>query len=114
MTASLLEMLTGQRDDDEENWRAESSCSRVDPDEFFPEYNESTTWQKKVCGRCTVAVPCLGLAIGLEDEGNKAWGVWGGLTATERRALTRGQRLQAIAAARAFQLERDDAMLDAA
>lgn len=40
---------------------------------------------KKVCARCPVAALCLQWAL----DRNEGWGVWGGMTELERRALKR-------------------------
>lgn len=88
-------------DDTDEHWMERSSCSRTDPDAFFKDAGENSTWEKKVCARCPVQVLCLGLALELEGpSATIAWGVWGSLDASERRALTPAQRLAAIRAAR--------------
>jgi WhiB family redox-sensing transcriptional regulator len=75
-----------------DNWRDNAACLREDPELFFPvgsEKHESVKYQislaKEVCARCVVINECLEYALttGQND------GVWGGLSADERRALKR-------------------------
>ena len=50
---------------------------------FFPERGESAEAARQVCARCSVRQPCLDYAI----SNRIVYGVWGGLTERERRAL---------------------------
>ncbi|MBG0828580.1 WhiB family transcriptional regulator [Planomonospora sp. ID67723] len=59
-------------------------CAEVDPDLWFPEQGESNKDAKAICARCEVRTECLTYALELGDE----FGVWGGLSGTERRPLT--------------------------
>ena len=69
-----------------------SACSRSNPaaspwsspDELFVRGAEQHK-AKAVCGACPVRAECLAEALDNEIE----WGVWGGLTERERRALLR-------------------------
>jgi hypothetical protein len=61
-------------------------CRLVDPDVFFPEFGDTEGEQtaKRICAACPVRMSCLNLAITrAEPEG-----IYGGLTAMERDALT--------------------------
>lgn len=69
----------------EEEWMDRGLCSQTDPEKFFPDTGEHSTDAKKTCRRCTVRAECLEYALRNDEE----WGVWGGLTANERRALKR-------------------------
>lgn len=72
-----------------EDWRAEASCrpgSDVDPELFHPIGRGPLAQQqiraaKKVCSHCPVIDECYrtSQALGME------FGIWGGLTETERR-----------------------------
>lgn len=71
-------------------WYDQANCVNTDPEAFF--YNETTTPEdilaaKRVCNRCKVAEYCLRYAL----QENIDHGIWGGLTATERNKLRRGQ-----------------------
>jgi WhiB family redox-sensing transcriptional regulator len=71
--------VTGNR-----GWRDDALCRQVDPELFFPRVNRPTTAQaKQVCRRCPVRGECLAEALRRRER----YGVWGGLTAAERRAL---------------------------
>ncbi|MGF7234695.1 MAG: WhiB family transcriptional regulator [Frankia sp.] len=70
------------------DWRLRASCRDEDPELFFP---VGTTGPaigqieraKSVCRSCAVSGSCLNWAI---DSGQDS-GVWGGLTAEERRVV---------------------------
>ena len=72
------------------DWRDKAACLTVDPELFFPVGNtgpavDQIEKAKAVCGRCTVSEQCLQYAL----ETNQDYGVWGGLSEDERRALKR-------------------------
>jgi uncharacterized membrane protein len=71
---------------------------------FFPGRGETAGPARRVCAVCPVRQPCLDYAI----SNRIAYGIWGGLTERERRALrsrwvrsSRQDRDQAILAAEA-------------
>jgi WhiB family transcriptional regulator, redox-sensing transcriptional regulator len=69
-------------------WQRRAACKEFPPALFFPPGNSylarmDEARAKAVCSSCTVRAPCLAFAI----EHDEAHGVWGGLTAEERRAL---------------------------
>jgi WhiB family redox-sensing transcriptional regulator len=71
-------------------WRNRAACLDADPELFFPTGNtgpalDQIDQAKLICQRCEVIEPCLNWAI---EFGQDA-GVWGGLSAEERRALKR-------------------------
>jgi WhiB family redox-sensing transcriptional regulator len=71
-------------------WRDRAACLGVDPELFFPIGNTGPALlqieeAKAVCRRCKVVEPCLSWAIEARQED----GVWGGLSADERRAVKR-------------------------
>jgi WhiB family redox-sensing transcriptional regulator len=76
-------------------WHSRAACLEADPDLFFP-IGESgpallqIAEAKRVCGRCPVRQQCLEWAI---TTGQHA-GVWGGLSESERHALTRRRARQ--------------------
>ena len=70
--------------------RDRAACLSVDPEMFFPIGNTDPALlqieeAKAVCRRCEVIGTCLSWAI----ESRQDEGVWGGLSAEERRALKR-------------------------
>ena len=69
---------------------------------FFPGRGESAEPARQVCAACPVRQPCLDYAI----TNRIAYGVWGGLTERERRALRSGW-------VRASRQDRDRAVLAA-
>ncbi|NYG06647.1 WhiB family redox-sensing transcriptional regulator [Phycicoccus badiiscoriae] len=69
---------TGWMDD----WAPMGSCSTSDPDALFVQGAAQQT-AKVVCQRCPVIAECLADALDNRTE----FGVWGGMTERERRAL---------------------------
>jgi len=67
-------------------WRELAACRGTDLEVFFPERGESAGPARQVCAACPVRQPCLDYAI----TNRIAYGVWGGLTERERRALRSG------------------------
>jgi WhiB family redox-sensing transcriptional regulator len=85
-------------------WRELAACRGTDLGLFFPGRGESAGPARQVCAACPVRQPCLEYAI----SNRIAYGIWGGLTERERRALrsrwvrsSRRERDQAILAAEA-------------
>ncbi len=63
-------------------WVSQAACRSSDPEEFFV----SGAAQRKatiICRHCPVAVACLADALDNKME----FGVWGGMTERQRRAL---------------------------
>ena len=63
------------------DWRAKAACRDKDPELFFPVGNTGAAYQqieeaKAVCLKCAL-------------DTNQDYGVWGGLSEDERRALKR-------------------------
>jgi WhiB family transcriptional regulator, redox-sensing transcriptional regulator len=73
-------------------WRSRAACLDEDPEMFFPIGTTRPAFlqierAKVVCLGCEVVETCLSWAI---ESGQDA-GVWGGMSADERRALKRRQ-----------------------
>lgn len=68
------------------SWRQDALCAQTDPDVFFPERGQSLRPARRICGRCAVRSHCLTYAL---DTG-QTFGIWGGLTAPQRRTLRAG------------------------
>ena len=69
-------------------WRDQARCRGVDPEIFHPAEEDDGTPAKAICEVCPVREPCLEYAITAREKD----GVWGGLTARERRRLIRQRR----------------------
>lgn len=67
----------------DDSWVIDALCRQTDPDAFYPALGETTTPAKRVCAHCPVTAQCLEYAL-MHDE---RFGVWGGLSARERRHL---------------------------
>jgi WhiB family transcriptional regulator, redox-sensing transcriptional regulator len=78
------------------DWRLAAACRHADPELFFPVGTTGPSASqiaqaKEVCRTCPVRTACLGWAL----QSGIDYGIWGGTTETERRALrmaTAGQR----------------------
>lgn len=67
-----------------EDWASMAACRNVGPDVLFVKGAEQNR-AKQLCSGCPVRSECLAEALDNEIE----WGVWGGMTERERRALLR-------------------------
>ncbi len=68
------------------DWHRQAACKDVpDPDIFYPERGQTDDEAKAICGDCPVRAPCLEWAL----ETDEPFGIWGALTARERKALRR-------------------------
>jgi|GEM_PF-1055161 len=78
------------------DWRKSALCAEVaGPKLFFPVGVTGAAEiqiedAKDVCGGCPVVAPCLSFAI----ETNQEYGIWGGKSEEERRALRRVWRAE--------------------
>ena len=68
-------------------WQYDGLCRQVDPDAFFspdsergPRRHEREARAKALCSHCPVIDDCLKHALKVQEP----YGVWGGLTTTER------------------------------
>lgn len=68
------------------DWRDEAACRNADID-FYDERTRPVTRARGYCNGCPVVDSCLKTVIRLEGRANYVWGVSGGLTAEQRRAL---------------------------
>ncbi|MFG2775975.1 WhiB family transcriptional regulator [Streptomyces sp. NPDC048350] len=69
----------------EEHWRQNAACRSADPDALFVQGNPHQRRATAVCTGCPVRTECLAEALDNRIE----FGVWGGMTERERRALLR-------------------------
>ncbi|GAB3587746.1 WhiB family transcriptional regulator [Calidifontibacter terrae] len=79
MTAVLPDHATWN-----ENWVSRAECRTGRPDDLFAKGAAQQT-AKVVCQKCPVVAECLADALDNRTE----YGVWGGMTERERRALLR-------------------------
>ena len=66
------------------DWSAEAACRNTDPDALFVQ-GAAQNRAKAICMGCPVRAQCLADALDNRIE----FGVWGGMTERERRALLR-------------------------
>ncbi|GAB3854236.1 transcriptional regulator WblA [Nocardioides maradonensis] len=67
-----------------EDWALRAACQNGQADALFVKGAEQNK-AKSVCSGCEVRAECLAEALDNQIE----WGVWGGMTERERRALLR-------------------------
>lgn len=65
-------------------WAAQAACRTSDPDTLFVQ-GAAQNRAKAICSGCLVRTDCLADALDNRVE----FGVWGGMTERERRALLR-------------------------
>ena len=83
-------------------WREQAACRGARIEVFFPGRGETAGPARQVCAQCPVRQQCLEFAV----SNRIVYGIWGGLTGPERRALQPGWL-------RAARRDRDEAILAA-
>jgi WhiB family redox-sensing transcriptional regulator len=68
-----------------DGWQESALCAQTDPEAFYPEKGGSTRAAKRVCSRCEVQAECLEYALARDER----FGIWGGMSARERRVIKR-------------------------
>lgn len=66
-------------------WVTHAACAHTNPNTFFPEIGRPNTEAKHICQQCPVRPDCLEHAL----THHEWYGIWGGLSDTERRKLRR-------------------------
>ena len=92
-------MLGGRVVRTDGRWSHKAACRGVDPAVFFPENEkdeEKVREAREICDRCIVKAPCLAESLAPPFE---EFGVWGGLTAPERKKFARQIKRKATGAA---------------
>jgi WhiB family redox-sensing transcriptional regulator len=77
------------------DWRQHAACRDEDPELFFPIGTTGPALMqieeaKKVCRRCPVAEHCLSAGFG------QHYGVWGGVSESERQSMRHRARKAAL------------------
>lgn len=70
--------------DDAPDWEG-ASCAEVAPDMFFDSHYRAIYLAKKICETCPLIQKCAEYA--LQHPEMAEYGVWGGMSENERRAL---------------------------
>ena len=68
----------------DQDWSSKAACRSSEPDQLFVAGADQHK-AKAICATCPVRTECLAEALDNRIE----WGVWGGMTERERRALLR-------------------------
>lgn len=77
------------------DWRHHAACRDEDPELFFPIGTSGPALMqieeaRRVCRRCPVAEHCLNAGFG------QHYGVWGGVSETERQSMRQRARKAAL------------------
>ena len=91
-TMSVRRFLRVVIPDGEPDWREIALCAEIGGDLWFPERGSSSRQAKAVCAVCPSKAPCLEFALDNEETG---YGIWGGMSGRERRAVKRQQQRRA-------------------
>lgn len=70
-----------------DDWIKHAACRGLDVAIFYPEHGGTARPAIAVCRSCPVARHCLDDAMRRDEE----WGVWGGKSPRERRAMRRAR-----------------------
>ncbi|WP_043498023.1 WhiB family transcriptional regulator [Georgenia sp. SUBG003] len=70
--------------DEDQSWASGAACAGIEPDALFVR-GAAQRQARQLCFTCPVRMQCLAEAL----SSNTSFGVWGGLTERERRALVR-------------------------
>ena len=72
---------------DPPDWLDDALCAQTGPDDYtwFPERGGITRTGKALCWTCPAREACLQMAL----DNDEPYGIFGGLSVTERRALRR-------------------------
>lgn len=65
------------------SWYDFAACKGMDPEPWYQTHPEAMAGPKAVCASCPVWRPCLAVALTRREK----YGIWGGLSASERRRL---------------------------
>jgi WhiB family redox-sensing transcriptional regulator len=79
------------------DWQARALCAQVDPELWFPEAGNTSTYAKRICQRCPVRDQCLAAALAQHEQ----HGIWGGLNYYERLHHRGPQVVRQLESARA-------------
>lgn len=73
------------------DWSEDALCAEVDPEIFFPIAGQRDNGRKakRICAKCSVVDKCLEYGMDVE------FGIYGGLTASERARLRRTRKGEA-------------------
>lgn len=67
------------------SWQGRAACRGVDPEVFFPISDKDAWLAKQICAACPVRIECLAFSL----RNRERYGVWGGLTESERGEMLR-------------------------
>lgn len=70
---------------EERPWAVFAACKDKDPNTFFPATPEGERKAIRICHGCSVRMECLEFAL----ETRARFGIWGGQTEKQRKALER-------------------------
>jgi WhiB family redox-sensing transcriptional regulator len=81
---------------DHQPWMDDAVCAAEKTDLWFSDHPGDQLAARRACRRCPVQLACLEYALDREQT-IRAWGIWGGLDAEERRQLLRRRPVRSAA-----------------
>lgn len=72
------------------SFRQDPLCTKlsdVDPEWFFSDDPKDIETAQSICSHCPIKRECLDWAVSIEQNEKYSWGVYGGLTASERQEM---------------------------
>lgn len=66
-------------------WISRARCRGLGPERFYPDSDDEAAEALELCAECSVRDACLRYVLDAKED----FGVWGGKTEGERRALRR-------------------------
>lgn len=70
------------------DWQDDAACAGLDTEEFFRGKGRPPKKVLDICAGCPVRIECAEYALANNEE----FGVWGGLSISQRQAIKRGRR----------------------
>ena len=84
--AQQIARLTAMRVYPWESWMDDGACVGSDPDLWFPVEQDQADEAVRVCRGCPVRAQCGAYAV----DNRIRYGIWGGLTESQRRRIRKG------------------------
>lgn len=73
------------------DWMRDARCAEFSPEDFYPSTGQNPNHALAICAGCDVRAKCLQWALDFEAENpGSRYGVFGGTTPLQRRAIARG------------------------
>lgn len=85
---SVPTLVFGDRTSFDGEWQSDAQCHDIDVEVFFSLDEQDQRQALETCKACPVQQECLRYAI----DSREMYGIWGGMTESERRGIIRENR----------------------